>query len=84
MLGMLKNSCENNENTLKNKTKECSASDFQNVILKNGDYCIVTYFKDLKNIYLSKAVKDCTNNEYEGHNVHIILKTIKSQGKLYS
>lgn len=76
---------ENNEDTLKSKTSyECSTNDFQNISLENGDYCIVSYFKDLKNIYLCLAVKNSTNKFYEPHNVDIILKTMDSKGMFYS
>lgn len=54
-------------------------NDFKNVTLENGEYCLVTYFKDFKNIYLSKAVKS-TENIYEMHNLDVILKTIQSEG----
>lgn len=84
MLEMSSQKSENNEGTLKNITKKCYTIDFQNIKLENGDYCIVSHFKDLKNIYLCKAVKGSTNDSYDVHNAKIIFETMMSKGMFYN
>jgi hypothetical protein len=56
-------------------------NDFQIIKLENGDRCIVSYFKDFKNIYLCGAVKDNEKNSYKVHNYDIITKTLESTGQ---
>lgn len=73
----ISNITENNE--VMNDTKRCLSNDFENIVLKNGDFCIVTHFKDFKNIYLCKAVKNDADI-YETHNMDIISKTLHSKG----
>lgn len=65
-----------------NGIKPCLINDFENIQLENGDYCFVTYFKDFKNIYLSKAVKG-SDNLFKSHNLSIIEKTLQSEGEFY-
>jgi len=61
--------------------KEYLTNDYQSIKLENGDYCIISYFSDYKNIYVCKAVKNCTDDDsYEMHNMAIILKTMESEG----
>lgn len=55
-------------------------NDYQSITLRNGDYCIVSFFKDFKNIYLCKAVKNLENDDYSIHNLTIILNTMRSEG----
>lgn len=62
------------------KSNESLINDFQSIILKSGDYCLVSYFKDFKTIYLCKAIKDCEDDTYKMHNLPIILKTMDSEG----
>jgi len=62
------------------KSNESLINDFQTIKLRSGDYCIVSYFKDFKNIYVCKAIKNCEDDSYEIHNLHIILKTMMSEG----
>lgn len=63
---------------MKNKTKGSFTNHFEYVTLRNGDFYIVSYFKDFKNIYLCKAME--MNNSYVIHNSLIVLKTLKSKG----
>lgn len=74
----ISNNCVNNDI----KSNESLINDFHTIKLSSGDYCIVSYFKDFENIYLCKAIKNCENDCYEMHNLHIILKTMMSEGQL--
>lgn len=66
---------------MKNTTKECSDNLFKSISLNNGDYCLVSYFKDFQNIHLCKAVRSKEDlNLYKVHNSDIILKTLTSNG----
>jgi len=47
--------------------------EFENAKLKNGDYCIISFFKDFKNIYVCKAVKDCNDSFYTNHEMDSLL-----------
>lgn len=49
-------------------------------MLESGDYCIVSYFKDFKNIYLCKAIKN-VENAYVMHNMDVIMQTSQSNGQ---
>jgi len=72
------NNCEQNDSLI--KSNEILINDFQSIILESGDYCLVSYFKDFKTIYLCKAIKDCEDDTYKMHNLPIILKTMDSEG----
>lgn len=61
------------------KKTESLNNNYQSIVLENGDYCIVSYFKDFKNIYVCKAIKN-TENTYEMHNIEVIVNTIQSDG----
>ncbi|XP_026818102.1 uncharacterized protein LOC113557019 isoform X2 [Rhopalosiphum maidis] len=74
----ISNKCENNDTII--KSSESFINSFENITLTTGDYCIVSYFKDFKNIYLCKAVKN-EANDYEMHNLPIILKTMDSKDR---
>ncbi|KAE9524914.1 hypothetical protein AGLY_014964 [Aphis glycines] len=63
------------------KSSESSIIDYQNITLTIGDYCIISYFKDFNNIYLCKAVKSDANDDYEMHNLPIIIKTMNSEDR---
>lgn len=73
----ISNTTENNE--VMNDIKRCLSNNFENVTLKNGDYCIVSHFQDFENIFLCKAVKNYAD-VYEMHNMDIISKTSFSKG----
>lgn len=66
--------------------KECNeatdnlSKEWESVIIENGDYCIITHFKDFKNIYVCKAVMDQEDNTYKMHNMAIVLATLNSEG----
>lgn len=78
MLTGISTNCENNGIII--KSCESSINWFQNITLTIGDYCIISYFKNFNNIYLCKAVKSDANDDYEMHNLPIILKTMNSEG----
>lgn len=78
MLTGISSKCEDKGTTI--KSSESSIIDFQNITLTIGDYCIISYFKDFNNIYLCKAVKSDANDDYEMHNLPIIIKTMNSEG----
>lgn len=71
------NNYKNNETII--KSNQSFINDFQSIELENGDYCMVSYFEDFENIYLSKAIIN-QENVYEVHNLSIILKTMDSKG----
>ncbi|XP_029347622.1 uncharacterized protein LOC100166817 isoform X3 [Acyrthosiphon pisum] len=75
----ISNNCEQNDAII--KSNESLINDFQSIILRTGDYCIVSYFKDFKTIYLCKAIKDCEDDTYKMHNLPIILKTMDSEDR---
>ncbi|XP_060853511.1 uncharacterized protein LOC132931636 isoform X2 [Rhopalosiphum padi] len=57
-----------------NEPKEnLKIKEFENAKLKNGDYCIISFFKDFKNIYVCKAVKDCNDSFYTNHEMDSLL-----------
>lgn len=78
MLTGISSKCEDNGTII--KSSKSPINDFQNITLKIGDYCIISYFKDFNNIYLCKALKSDANDNYEMHNLPIILKTMNSEG----
>jgi len=78
LLTEIPSNCDNNDTII--KSNKSLINDFQTIELRSGDYCTVSHFKDFKNIYLCKAVKNCENNSYEMHNLPIILKTMESAG----
>lgn len=54
---------------------------FKSILLKNGDYCLISDFTDFQNIYLCKAICSVIDSEqYETHNFDIIVKTMISKG----
>ncbi|XP_022168298.1 uncharacterized protein LOC111032328 isoform X2 [Myzus persicae] len=76
----ISNNCENNDTIIKSNAS--LINDFQTIKLRSGDYCLVSYFKDFKNIFLCKAVKSCVIDGYEMHNTPIILKTLESEDRI--
>lgn len=75
----ISNDCENNETII--KSNECLINNFHSITLTIGDYCIISYFKDFKNIYLCKAVESCKHDTYEMHNLPIVLKTMINEDR---
>lgn len=49
--------------------------------LRNGDYCFITYFKDLSCIYVTKAIKNTKDGSFDLCSLEVTGKTIESQGK---
>ncbi|KAL4141977.1 hypothetical protein QTP88_004511 [Uroleucon formosanum] len=75
----ISNNCEQNDSKV--QSNESLINDFQSIKLRSGDYCLVSYFKDFKTIYLCKAVKIRGDDVYEMHNLPIIVKTINSEDR---
>jgi len=51
-----------------------------NVLLKNKDYCILTYFEDFTCLYAGKAVKSDIDGSYNFVDFDILQKTANSTG----
>lgn len=76
---VLEISNKNGNDKLMNKIKD-DLENFETISLENGDLCLISFFKDFKNIYVCKAIKDSSEDSYNIHNLEIILKTIENKG----
>jgi len=50
------------------------------VPLKNGDYCILTYFEDFTCLYAGKAIKSGDNGSYDFVDCATLINTAESTG----
>lgn len=74
---------ESFKTSLNQETENTTIQSFKSILLKNGDYCLVSDFTDLQNIHLCKAVHSkLVPDVYETHNFDIVLKTMTSEGWL--
>jgi len=58
-----------------------SEEKLNNVPLKNEDYCILTFFKDLTCLYAGNAIRCDNNGSYNFVDYDTLLNTAKSTGK---
>ncbi|XP_050057688.1 uncharacterized protein LOC114129948 isoform X1 [Aphis gossypii] len=66
--------CNVNDEVINEFKKNLKIDDFENVKLKNGDYCIITYFKNFKDIYICKAGNDFDGNFYTNNDINSMFK----------
>lgn len=53
----------------------------KSLLLKNGDYCIITHFEDFSSIYVTKAIKNSKDGSFDVCSLEVTKKTIESIGK---
>lgn len=68
--------CNVNNEVINEFKENLKINDFENAKLKNGDYCIITYFKDFKDIYICRAGNDFDVNFYTNDDINSMLKDI--------
>ncbi|KAE9525099.1 hypothetical protein AGLY_014513 [Aphis glycines] len=68
--------CHKNNQVINESKENLKIHKFENVKLKNGNSCIITYFKDFKDIYICKAGKDLNDCSYTNYDIISMLKDI--------
>jgi len=68
--------CHKNNQVINESKENLKIHEFENVKLKNGNLCIITYFKDFKDIYICKAGKDLNDCSYTNYDINSMLKDI--------